>query len=48
MNTELRRAALACLAERDAQAKADTVQTLARRWNEGVLTLDEQAAIEEP
>ncbi|HEX8956974.1 MAG TPA: ferritin-like domain-containing protein [Burkholderiaceae bacterium] len=48
MSSELRHAALACLAERDAQAKADAVQALAQRWNEGGLTLDEQTLIGEP
>lgn len=48
MDTELRHAALACLAEREPQAKADATQALAQRWNEGALALDEQTAIDEP
>ncbi len=48
MDAELRRAALARLAECDAQAKADAVQLLAQHWNQGKLGLDTEAAIDEP
>jgi len=46
--TELRHAALACLAECDPHAKAEAVQVLAQRWNESKLTLDTDVAIDEP
>ncbi len=48
MAAELRCAALACLAQGIAQAKADAVQALAQQWNEGALTLDPETVIEEP
>lgn len=48
MAAELRRAALACIAQGIAQAKADAVQALAQQWNEGALALDPETIIEEP
>jgi len=47
VETELRHAALACLAECGASVKAEATQSLAQRWNAGDIALDSDASIAE-